>query len=459
MPPSGARNPIDTLSAPLLRAVFSLLPADQRARCACVCRGWHQTLDDPALWLRLDLSETSGVTCDVTGAALLAAAARARGRLESLNVTYWWDVETPALLSVVQANAETLHELRTLELSAPFTDRNELALDSAATLLAAAPALRVVEATLRCTGTAVRRLFRREPPFQPLRLRRLALFWDEADDMSLLFPSVMAEIRDHASLKHLGLFLTDEVEPRMVDLALDAAASLCLESLDLTSCDLTPAAAPALVRLLRRTTMRELTGHNEGIGGVLVLDAAAAALLAPVLRTNCTLHNLNLVNIRLWVDVDAATLLLGALTGHASLRALNLSENDFKTEAAREAAGAALGALVAANAPALERLVLSDCNLRDAGVGPLVAALAANTHLSELYLHYNHLSASFATQQLLPALLANSSLRKLEAGDLHSDDSDPDFQNAQLLMRTAVEFVHAREAVRSAIEAAARGGA
>jgi hypothetical protein len=77
---------IDVLPPALLRAVFLSLPADARARAACVRRGWRAFLADPSLWLRLDLSTGSGVTCRLNNAAVCAAAARAQGRLEALNI-------------------------------------------------------------------------------------------------------------------------------------------------------------------------------------------------------------------------------------------------------------------------------------------------------------------------------------------------------------------------------------
>jgi hypothetical protein len=69
------------------------------------------------------------------------------------------------------------------------------------------------------------------------------------------------------------------------------------------------------------------------------------------------------------------TALLGALTGHASLRMLDLSMNghdDNPHDAEHAAAtGAALGALVGANAPALTALDVSVCSLGDDGLRPL----------------------------------------------------------------------------------------
>jgi hypothetical protein len=51
--------------------------------------------------------------------------------------------------------------------------------------------------------------------------------------------------------------------------------------------------------------------------------------------------------------------------------------------------------------------------MRDACLGPLVDALARNTHLRELRMHGNHMSAAFARAQLLPAVRANTGLRLL----------------------------------------------
>jgi hypothetical protein len=84
------------------------------------------------------------------------------------------------------------------------------------------------------------------------------------------------------------------------------------------------------------------------------------------------------------------------------------------------AAGAALGALVAANAPALTVLDVSSSNLDDAGLRPLFEALPANTHLRTLNVSYNNTSAAFARDVLLPAVRANTSLTKLLA--LYDDE-------------------------------------
>ena len=449
-----ARDPTDVLTAPLVRAVFERLPADQHARCACVSRGWRAAVADPVLWTRLDLSGASGATCRVTDAALRAAAARALGRLEALDVTGCKDFHRRALSDVVAANAASLRELRTLEVEHQADEDHEFGLAHLGTLLAAAPALRVLEVNVFGTSSTVRHVLRNDPPFQAVRVRRLTFFWDEVDDVDDVFPAVAAEIRAHASLKHLTLYCGEVwLGPREVDLALEAARALRgLETLKLGSCWLTPAAAPALARLLSSTTLKELSVFNEGLRGPRLLDAAAAALLADALRTNRTLRLLGLNNVELWDDVEAAIVVVGALLGHASLRVLDFGLNEVETDAARFAACVALGALLAVTP--LETLDLSGCNLGAAGLCVLAAALPLNTHLRVLNLSHNNLSADFVELQLLPALRANASLREISLSDIVTTPHAADWAKKQQLVREAVQVVKEREAVRVAAEAA-----
>jgi hypothetical protein len=77
------------------------------------------------------------------------------------------------------------------------------------------------------------------------------------------------------------------------------------------------------------------------------------------------------------------------------------------------AAGAALRALVAANAPPLRSLNLCLCCLNDTGLRPLLDALPGNTHLRSLDISWNHMQAAFALVRLLPAVRANGSLTQL----------------------------------------------
>jgi hypothetical protein len=97
----------------LLLEVLSRLPVDSRLRCAEVCRAWRAALNERGLWLRLDLSEASGVARAAAKEGLLrAAAARAAGQLETLDVSGCDKITPDALREVLRANSVTLRELR-----------------------------------------------------------------------------------------------------------------------------------------------------------------------------------------------------------------------------------------------------------------------------------------------------------------------------------------------------------
>jgi hypothetical protein len=71
---------------------------------------------------------------------------------------------------------------------------------------------------------------------------------------------------------------------------------------------------------------------------------------------------------------------------------------------AQQQAGAALGALIAANSPALRDLRFHASGLSDAGMSLLVDALPRNTHLEMLLCTRHGASAAFVRERLLPAL-------------------------------------------------------
>jgi hypothetical protein len=115
-----------------------------------------------------------------------------------------------------------------------------------------------------------------------------------------------------------------------------------------------------------------------------LLDEPAAVLLGTALRANTTLTAVSVTFMCLFSDAGAATALLQALTAHPSLQKLDLSFNydeDFYHEpAALDAARVALGALVAANAPALRELDLFGCDLTDVGGAGAAGGCTASQH-------------------------------------------------------------------------------
>jgi hypothetical protein len=402
--------PFAALPPALALKIFAALPADTRLRCAEVCTAWCAAVAERSLWTRLDLSRDSGVTHEVTPALLRAAAAKAGGALTALDVSGVWHLltENDVLRAVLAANAATLRELRCLGGREPGWMR----VPDLEALLSAAPQLSVCKADVWCIDAAeARRALRNEGVFVPLRMRIASVHLFRADEATVV--PLFADVAAHASLAELHVGGASFYVPAMLDAFIDAALSLpLLHTVEIMLSFLSPASALALARLLGSGTLTELIIQNNGR---TLLDAPAAALLGDALRANATLTSLTLHATQLWSDHAAAGALLGALTGHASLRHLGITgELDLSEEDQRHT-GALLGALVAADAPALTALDVHYCGLSDAGVHPLFEALPGNTHLRELKCSVNRFTEAFATDVLLPAVRANTSLRTLTA--------------------------------------------
>ena len=142
------------------------------------------------------------------------------------------------------------------------------------------------------------------------------------------------------------------------------------------------------------------------------LDEPGAVLLVAALRASSTLTSLLLQGLRP-LAAPVVVALLGGLVAHCSLRSLDLSHTVLEIDAA---AGAALAALLAADAPALTDLGVANCNLGAAGLGALIDALPRNSHLRELDIRNNTVPAGFMRARLLPAVRGNTSLRDLRVG-------------------------------------------
>ena len=187
-------------------------------------------------------------------------------------------------------------------------------------------------------------------------------------------------------------------------------------------------------------------------GDVALLDAPTAALLASALRANRTLQRLTLSGVRLWDDVPAGLAVLNALVGHPSLRDIDLSHNHVKNATDAVIVGSVFGTLVAVDTPALEDLDVCACSLTDDGLRPLCDALPRNTHLRSLRVDGNHTSDdAFWTQQLFPAVRANTSLRALWYGEPEGDPVNGFLHNESMM--EVVRFVEERDAARLAAEA------
>jgi hypothetical protein len=392
----------------VLQLIFAQLPVDLRARCACVCRGWRAAVSERTLWTALDVSRTSGVSVAVTDAVLCGAAARAGGELKSLDVSGSVAISLEELLAVATANAATLQQLhvRNSPCYRPgFGVNRMLRLDDAEALLQAAPQLRLLDADVCCASVAdARCALSGEGLLAPLRAHglRVTTFGAAEDDVLTL----AADVASHAWLQELRVHIRP-LPAAAVEAFVDAALARRLTGVSFCNCRLTAASTPALARLLGGNAVSSFAvwEHYD-------LESPDAALLAGALRANSTLTSLTLGWEQFWHNAAALSTLLGGVTAHPSLRTLSLGANTTYG-GDLVAAGVALGALLAANAPALTELDVAQCHLEDAGLTPLFKALRRNTHLRMLRYNFNEISEAFARDVLLPAVRANASLRAL----------------------------------------------
>ena len=292
-------------------------------------------------------------------------------------------------------------------------------------------------------------MLRNEPPFGSLRLHTFAVHppWPGGEaDVHAFAADVTASA---SSLSHLALVGAPLAGHGALDAVVDAVLARRLPAVTLSNSRLSAASAPALARLLRGGALTTLFLSNLG-DEVLLLsgEEGSAETLAAALRANNTLTELDLAHGNVWHDAAAAETLLNALTAHPSLQILRLDGNAVRAaDCAR--AGASLGALVAANAPALNSLYVPLCALGDEGLGPLVDALASNTHLHQLHCWGNTMSDAFAFHRLMPALLANTSLRQLE---IRGGAASPGMRRLEALV---AERAAARDAAAAAVVVAA----
>jgi hypothetical protein len=441
----------------LVVRVLAALPADVRLRCAEVCRAWRTAVSDRTLWLCVDLSPARGVVQTVNDALLLAVAARVAGHMQALRLpaSNTDGVTEDALLAVLQANSSQMRELHVTSSCEDVYFPASLVEQ----MLDAAPRLRLFRTNVVAPVREAARVLRNEAPFGPLRVRVLHIDTDmgsyEDDEEEEEEPidgrdllALAAAMRKHASLQ--GLWLEDVPldTPAVLDAFIDAALERRLSQLRMDRCSLSHASAAALARLLGSVALTQLWIDNDENP---LLDAPAAALLADALRANTTLQVLELDCMDLWSDVAAGVAVMRALTAHPSVRVLSLFQNQAATVDAAAAAGAALGALVAANAPALHDLYVESALLSDAGLAPLLDALAANTHLLALDISDNAMSAAFARDTFLPAIRANSSLRELAASNWWGGE---EYGAAPEEVFQAEAFVKARNAADTAAASA-----
>jgi hypothetical protein len=239
----------------LTRRIFSLLPVDVRARAALVCRAWRVALAERALWVRLDLSNSSGVRRLVTDTFLRAAVRMAHGELQSLSLAGNTEVTFHSLRPLLLANAGTLRELMLRgwaeDVHRPGTGTQARVLEL---LLHAAPQITTLDLDDVCfdgmsTLESARAALRREAPFGPLRARRFV--FDGVLSTAADVAAIAADLPAHApSLTELWLTGAPLASEAAVSALVAGVLAARLTSLKFEWCALKAEAAPHLARLL-----------------------------------------------------------------------------------------------------------------------------------------------------------------------------------------------------------------
>ena len=233
-------NLLTALPLTLSRCIVLLLPVDQRARCATVCRGWRALLANTSLWTRLDLLGST---------AFLPQALQ------------------PNLVERLLHNAP---QLQTLYLTAVCTDDTALA------------------------------MARSEQPFGSVQLLGLSVLVEaNRPSVEAKILALAAALPAHRSLRELHLAGDRFPNRRRVILTgaavsgalVDAALAVQLSTLILSDCQLSAAFAVELARLLGGSALTTLT-LCRCVG--LLHTAASAAVLAAALRANARLTSLSL---------------------------------------------------------------------------------------------------------------------------------------------------------------------
>ena len=152
-----------------------------------------------------------------------------------------------------------------------------------------------------------------------------------------------------------------------------------------------------------------------------------------------SLKTLKLISVNLWADKAVATQLIAALEVLPALQEVSLSWNRADGSPAEQRAAGECVARLIARSTCLRKLELHHNDLGEAGLAPIFQALQGNAVLEELALGEEHISAEFARDVVLPAVHANTSLRKLkglrwvDAPESDSDDEEEDDVEEELL--------------------------
>jgi len=250
-------------------------------------------------------------------------------------------------------------------------------------------------------------VLRREPPFALLTIGMFCLTGDEQSVLDLA-----SALSVHSALEHL--IISEVPLTNSVDALVDAAISAGIKKVGIDKCGLSQTALPALGRLLQSPGFELLGVWNDDVSAdhPSLFEGPALPTFFEALRNSTSLKTLKLEDFYLWKDMAVATQLFAVLEVLPALQELSTAGNYTDgTPAVQQAAGECLARLIA-RSTSLQVLKLSGNELGENGLAPIFGALRNNSSLVELKLWSEHISADFARDVVLPAVRANTCLRK-----------------------------------------------
>ena len=396
-----------------LGRILSSLPLDERLRAREVRRGWRGFLEDASFWTCVDLSKSCSVNPrflageDRTLTLLRAACARAKDNLLSVDLSHVGTDDDPMNPFVLQwldsASAADKASLR--DLVAPHM---RLIVDHVTALCRALPLCRV-HCFVYCNAVEALPLLRCEPPFALLSIHELFVLGDVDGDQAVL--DLASALSVYQGMEKLTLSYVPLTTRAVVDALVDAAISAGIKDAHFEYCGLTQTALPALMRLIQSPGFERLEVWNDGR---TLFEGPAIPALCEALRKCKSLRKLELAEINLWADTAAATQLISALEELPALQKVTLTWNRTHGRPdVQRAAGECLARLIA-RSTSLQVLCASYSQLGETGMTSIFEALSGDSGLAELHLSDEQISVEFARDVVLPAVRANTSLRKLE---------------------------------------------
>ena len=387
--------------------VFLRLPVDARLRAREVSRCWRALLNEPRFWTVLDFSPGSGVVARLTRALLFAAGERGRRHLHTLDVTGAKYLPAEPLVQFAAVHGQSLRSVTAPEwppLSANYVTH----------LCRSAP-LCTLRCRVECTFAEAVPLLRCEAPCALLHVVRLLVHGfcnnrQEVRDFAAALPSHSGKI------KVLDVSSDDVTNDALqngavADALVRGIAEAGVSDVSFSFCRFTPASLPRLARLLNAGCMHSFGISDNGDWQPVFEAGPELTTFCHALRSS-TLQKLVLAEVELWQDLAASGELLAALVNHPTLKELSLPDFVGATDDTRRAAGKQLAPFVT-HSSALQKLELTWNQIGEAGLAPIFEALHFSSTFKELIVDHEDISHEFARDVILPAVRANTSLRRL----------------------------------------------